>query len=107
MAKSFGKFGGPAGAMHKGRGVTTQKPGVASQEGSTGLSGGAGDPQAGPAGAGFYKAGPGNKDYAGTQAPGTSGPSKSGGNGKFAVGGKGSMFSNRGSTPARGGSSSV
>lgn len=94
---------GPPGAMHGARGVTTQKPGMSSQEGSAALSGGAGDPQAGPPGAGFYKAGPGNKDHAGTQTPGTSGPSKSGGNSKFAEGGKGAMFGNRGSLAARGG----
>jgi len=106
MAKSFGKFGGTT-SMHGAKGVTTQKPGVSSQEGSTSLGGGAGDPQAGPSGAGRYSASGTNKDYAGTQTPGTSGPSKSGGNAKFAEGGKGSLFGNRGSLAARGGSSSV
>lgn len=94
---------GGSGSMHGPTGVTTQKPGVSSQEGSTSLGGGAGDPQAGPSGAGFYSNSGTNKDYAGTQSPGTSGPTKAGPNGKFAVGGTTAMFGNRGSLPARGG----
>lgn len=104
--KSWGKLGG-SHPMHGGKGVATQKPGVSSQEGSTGLSGGAGDPQAGPSGAGFYSSATSNKDYAGTQSPGTSGPTKSGGNAKFAEGGKTPMFGNRGSQAAPGGRSGV
>lgn len=102
MAKGFGKFGGN-GKMHGPRGVTTQKPGVSSQEGSTKLSGGAGDPQAGPSSAGRYSSSTSNRDYAGTQTPGVSASTKSGGNAKFAEGGKGSMFGNRGSVAAQGG----
>lgn len=92
--------------MHGARGVGNQKPGVASQEGGGALSGGAGNPSAGGPGAGFYSAATTNKDYAGTQSPGTSGPTKSGGNAKFAEGGKHAMFGNRGSMPCKPGSSS-
>ena len=40
------------------------------------------------------------------QKPGTSGPSKSGGDGKFAEGGKTAMFGNSGSQPALAGRTS-
>jgi hypothetical protein len=99
---NWGKLGG-SHAMHGARGTATQKPGVSSQEGSDKLSGGPGKPVAGPSGAGFYSSATTNKDYAGQQAPGTSGPTKQGGNAKFAEGGKHAMFGNRGSLPARGG----
>lgn len=106
MAKGFGKFGGSA-KMHGRTGVATQKPGVSSQEGRGALSGGAGNPQAGPRNAGFYSSEGTNKDYAGTQLPGVSGATKSGGNSKFAEGGKNAMFSNSGSRAARPGRSSA
>ena len=93
---------GGSHSMHPARGTATQKPGVSSQEGSSGISSGQ-EPQAGGPGAGFYSSATTNKDYAGTQAPGTSGPTKSGGNAKFAEGGKHSMFGNNGSRPAPGG----
>jgi hypothetical protein len=47
-----------------------------------------------------------NRDYAGTQSAGDSAAKKSGGNSKWAEGGKGQMFGNRGSLPAQGGKSS-
>ena len=102
MAKGFGKFGG-SGKMHGRTGVAAQKPGVSSQEGRAALGGGPGTPSPGGPGAGFYSASTSNKDHAGTQSPGTSGPTKGGGNAKFAAGGKGAMFGNRGSSAARGG----
>lgn len=89
--------------MHSNTGTGTQTPGVSSQEGSG--SGGDGKPTAGPSSAGFYSSEGTNKDYAGTQASGTSGATKEGGNAKFAEGGKTPMFGNRGSQPARGGQS--
>lgn len=99
---------GGSGSMAPPRGVATQKPGVSSQEGSTGLSGGAGDPQAGPPGAGFYsQPSTTNKDYAGTQMAGVSAATKSGGDAKWAAGGPASMCPNTGSTPAVGGRSGV
>lgn len=104
MAKNF--IDGGNTPMHGRTGVATQKPGVSSQEGTSALSGGAGDPQAGGPGEGFYSNSGTNKDYAGAQVAGTSGPTKSGGNGKFAEGGKTAMFGNRGSIPAQGGKSS-
>jgi hypothetical protein len=94
-------------AMQGRVGVGAQKPGVSSQEGRAALSGGPGKPTAGPPGAGFYSPATTNKDYAGTQAPGISGATKSGGNSKFAEGGKNAMFGNTGSRPARGGRSSA
>jgi hypothetical protein len=46
-----------------------------------------------------------NTDYAGTASPGTSSPTKKGGDSRFAEGGSTHMFSNRGSLPAKGGCS--
>lgn len=101
-------LGGGSGSMHGPRGTATQKPGVSSQEGDAALSGGAGDPDAGPPGAGFYsQPSTTNKDYAGTQMAGISGPTKSGGDAKFAAGGTSPMCPNTGSTPAVGGRSGV
>jgi len=100
---NWGKLGG-SHAMHGARGTAQQKPGVSSQEGSDTL-GSDQKVKAGPSGAGFYSTATTNADYAGTQKPGTSGPTKAGGDAKFAEGGKGSMFGNRGSLPARGGHS--
>jgi hypothetical protein len=88
--------------MHSPTGTGTQKPGQSAQQGSSSI-GSSQDVQPGPPGAGFYADASTNKDYAGTQSAGTSGPTKSGGNSKFAEGGKGSMFGNRGSLAARGG----
>lgn len=99
---NWGKLGG-SHSMQGQHGVGTQKPGVSSQEGSKGAMSKSIEPQAGPSGAGFYSSATTNKDYAGPQVPGTSGPTKSGGNAKFAEGGKHAMFGNRGSLPARGG----
>jgi hypothetical protein len=98
---NWGKLGGSHG-MHRKDGVGTQKPGVSSQEGSGAMSKSIA-PTAGPSGAGFYSTATTNKDYAGQQAPGVSAATKSGGNAKFAEGGKHAMFGNRGSLPARGG----
>lgn len=89
-------------SMHGPTGVGNQKPGVSSQEGTSAISSGQ-EADAGPPGAGFYSSGATNKDYAGAQSSGTSGPTKSGGNSKWAEGGKTSMFGNTGSRPARGG----
>ena len=100
---NWGKLGG-SNSMHGKTGTGTQKPGVSSQEGSGSLRRGI-EPDAGPSGAGFYGKETSNKDYAGTQSPGVSAATKSGGNGKFAEGGKGQMFGNRGSQAARGGHS--
>lgn len=100
MAKTFAKGG--SGKMHGRTGTGTQRPGGSSQEGGGRLGGGVAV-KAGPTGVGFYSNAATNKDYAGTQLPGVSSATKSGGNGKFATGGKGSMFGNRGSLAARGG----
>lgn len=100
---NWGKLGGTH-AMHPARGTAEQKPGVSSQEGSAALTSDQ-KVKAGPSGAGFYSTATTNKDYAGTQTPGVSAATKSGGNAKFAEGGSGQMFGNRGSLPARGGHS--
>ena len=97
---------GGKNSMFGPRGTGTQSPGVSSQEGKSAI-GSSGDPQAGGASDGYYSSGATNKDFAGPQAAGTSSPTKSGGNAKFAEGGKGSMFGNTGSTPAVGGRSGV
>lgn len=91
--------------MHGAVGTGPQKPGQSAQEGSGPMSGD-GTPGAGPPGAGFYSSGATNKDYAGMQDPGTSGPTKSGGNAKWAEGGKTPLFGNTGSRPAIAGRSS-
>jgi hypothetical protein len=104
MAQSWGKLGG-SHPMHSARGTATQKPGVSSQEGSSSIGSGQ-EPEAGPPGVLGYSSGATNKDYAGTQQPGSSAQNKSGGNSKFAEGGKTPMFGNRGSLPARGGRTS-
>jgi hypothetical protein len=93
---------GGTNAMHTARGTGTQTPGQSSQEGSSAI-GSSGDPQAGPANVVGFGDAATNKDYAGTQSPGTSGPTKKGGDAKFASGGSTPMFGNRGSLPARGG----
>jgi len=90
-------------SMAPARGVGAQKPGVASQEGSSAISSSQ-EPQAGPSSAGFYSSGTTNKDHAGTQTPGISGSKKSS-NTKWAEGGKHAMFSNRGSSPCKPGQS--
>jgi hypothetical protein len=100
--KNWGKLGGPSGVMHKWSGTGTQTPGQSSQEGTgskTGIAPHAGgmDP--------LSTRGEGNKSYAGTQTPGQSASNPSGGNGKFAEGGRSSMFGNRGSLPAKAGQS--
>ena len=100
----WGKLGG-SHSMHPGKGVGNQKPGVSSQQGGGALTGGAGDPDAGPPGAGRYSSGATNKDYAGTQTPGSSASKKSGGNDKWAKGGSGKMFGFSGSKAAQGGRS--
>lgn len=91
---NWGKLGGN-GKMHGFEPVGTQKPGVSSVD----MSGGSrrGIEAKGGSAHGFYSSGTGNKDYAGTQAAGTTGPEKAGPNNKFAEGGKNSMFGNRGS----------
>ena len=99
-------LGGGSHPMHGPTGVGNQKPGVSSQEGTSSISSGP-EVDAGPPGAGFYSSGATNKDYAGTQNPGVSASDKSGGNGKWAEGGKTSMFGNQGSRPAQAGKSSA
>ena len=102
---NWGKLGG-GGKMYGASGTATQKPGVSSQEGRTGMNRNQ-KVQAGPSGAGFYSGESTNKDYAGTQTPGVSAATKSGGNAKFAEGGSGGMCPNRGSQPAQAGKSSA
>lgn len=100
---AWGKLGG-SHSMFGPKGVGAQKPGVSSQQGTASISS-SGDPQAGGPGTGFYSSGASNKDYAGAQKSGTSGPTKSGGNSKFAAGGTHAMFGNRGSLPCKPGQS--
>lgn len=97
---NWGKLGG-SHSMQGKHGVGTQKPGVSSQEGSKGAMSKSIEPQAGPSSAGYYSSATTNKDYAGQQAPGTSGPTKMGGNAKFAEGGRHSMFGPGSSKAAR------
>ena len=67
---NWGELGGN-NSMHDFRGTGTQSPGVSSQEGTGGREGI--EPKAGGQ-VGFYSSGASNKDYAGTQQAGTSGP---------------------------------
>jgi hypothetical protein len=92
----WGKLGG-TNPMHGPRGTAQQKPGVSLGSDIKVKPGGSGE--------GFYSSGATNKDYAGTQKPGVSAATKAGGNAKFAEGGTHAMFGNRGSLPAKGGSS--
>jgi len=100
---SWGKLGGPTGVMHSFSGTGTQTPGGSSQEGRGGKTGIA--PRAGGKDP-LSTRSSSNKDYAGTQTPGHSGSTKSGGNDKFASGGTTSMFGNSGSRPVKPGQSS-
>ena len=100
---SWGKLGGPTGRMHGWSGTGTQSPGGSSQEGSGGKTGIA--PKAGGKDP-LSTRSSSNKDFAGTQVPGQSASTKTGGNSLFAAGGKGSMFGKTGSRPAPGGRSS-
>lgn len=105
---NWGSLGGNT-KMHSFRGVGTQTPGQTSQEGS----GGRRDQTAkgGPSGIASQdnskhgrtmSAKPsGNRDYAGTASPDTTGPTKHGGDSRFAEGGKTHMFGNTGSQRAR------
>jgi hypothetical protein len=95
---NWGKLGG-GGKMHGFDGTGTQKPGGSSQEGSGSKRGI--EPKAGGA-VGFYSAS-GNKSYAGTQTPGQSAATPSGGNDKFAKGGSTKMFGHTGSQRVEGG----
>lgn len=90
--KKWGTLGG-SGHMKGFTGTGAQKPGGSSQQG-TGSKRGI-EPKPGGT-VGFYSAS-GNKSYAGTQTPGGSSANPSGGNSKFAAGGSGKMFGNRGS----------
>lgn len=102
--KSWGKLGGASGQMHKFEPTGTQEADRTSQEpqgGSRrGIEAKGGNNKA------FYSSGAHNTDYAGQQKPETSGPTKEGGNHKFAEGGTTKMFGNRGSMRAEGGKSS-
>ena len=91
---NWGSLGGD-GHMHGFAPTGKQESGVSSQEGHSGSRRGI-EPQAGPTGQ-YYSSGTTNRDYAGTQEAGTSGRTKSGPNNKFAEGGKGHMWGNRGS----------
>ena len=102
---NWGKFGG-SGSMHGKTGAGPQKPGVSSQEGHTSMSRNIA-PQAGPPSPYFGGDASSNKDYAGTQSPGVSAATKSGGNAKWAAGGSGGTCPNRGSIPAQAGKSSA
>lgn len=104
---NWGKLGGTH-AMHGATGTAQQKPGVSSQEGSTSLNSNQKVQPGGPAAFvsdGSKGSSATNKDYAGTQTPGVSAATKSGGDDRWAKGGSGQMFGNRGSLPARGGHS--
>src|SRR5262245_44806586 len=96
---SFAKAGGKH--MFGFRGTGTQTPGQSAQAGTGPKRGIA--PKAGPTG--LVGNGQSNKDYAGTQTPGVSAATKKGGDSKFAAGGSGRMFGNRGSRPAPSGQS--
>jgi hypothetical protein len=100
--KSWGKLGGGSGKMHKFDPVAAQTPGQSSQEGSGGNTNIKVKP--GPSSVMGYSAS-GNKSHAGTQTPGQSAAQPTGDGSKFAKGGSTSMFGNRGSIPAKGGSS--
>jgi len=91
---NWGEFGGN-NSMRGWSGTGTQTPGQSSQEGKGSKRGI--EPKAGPSNVIGYSEGASNKDYAGTKEPGCSGPTKSGGNKKFAEGGSGHMWGNRGS----------
>jgi hypothetical protein len=93
--------------MHGNVGTGPQQPGKSSQEGGHAGKDPGAKVSGGPASGGFYASGATNKDYAGSQKEGTSAASKSGGNSKFAEGGKTPMHSNRGSVPAQAGKSSA
>jgi hypothetical protein len=99
--RTWGSLGGNH-AMHGWSGTGKQTPGQSSQEGTGPKRGIA--PHAGPTG--LAGNGQTNKDHAGTQVPGQSASMKSGGDAKFAEGGKTSMFGNRGSIPAKPGCTS-
>ena len=102
ITKSWGTLGGN-GKMHSFEPTGTQVPDRTSQEGH---SGSRRDIAAKGGGTGLAgSTGTGNKDYAGTQQAGTSGATKTGGDHKFAEGGKTSMFGNRGSMRAEAGKS--
>lgn len=93
---NWGKLGG-GGHMSGFRGTGRQEPGQSAQEGTgprRGIEAKGGNNNA------FYSSGASNKDYAGTQQAGTSGPTKTGGDSKFAQGGSTKMFGNRGSQKA-------
>jgi hypothetical protein len=103
VKKSWGTLGGN-GKMHAFAGAGVQKPAVSSQEGhATGrreqkVSAGNGH--------GFYSSGVSNRSYAGTQSPGVSATTPSGGKSKFASGGTTKMFGNTGSNRVEGGRTS-
>ena len=100
---TWGKLGG-TNPMHGKEGTGTQTPGHSSQEGGGALSTDHA-PQAGSSSVIGYSSGASNKSYAGTQTPGVSAATPTGGDQKFAEGGKTPMFGNRGSLPAKGGCS--
>ena len=98
---NWGSFGGNT-PMHSWSGSGPQEPGQSSQAGRggkrEGTAKGGGDKA-------FVSSGVHNTDFAGTKEAGCSGPSKTGGNEKFASGGKTHMWGNRGSKPAVAGQS--
>lgn len=98
---NWGSFGGST-KMHAFAPTGTQEPGHSSQEGHSGSRKGI-EPKAGPSNVMGYSSGTSNKSYAGCQTPGQSSSMPSGGDAKFAAGGKGHMCGNTGSqkqTPA-------
>jgi hypothetical protein len=102
-AGNWGKFGGST-KMHSFDPVGAQQSGVSSVEGSGGSRTDI-KVKPGPSSVMGYSES-GNKSHAGTQTPGQSSSMPSGDGGKFAKGGSGNhMFGNRGSSPAKGGSS--
>jgi hypothetical protein len=100
---NWGSFGGN-GHMAKFDGTGTQTPGQSSQEGSGPRRGGVA--AKGGNNAAFYSSAGTNKSYAGTQTPGQSASCPTGGDQKFASGGKTHMHGHSGSQRAIAGQSS-
>jgi hypothetical protein len=93
----WGSFGGNT-PMHSFSGTGKQVPGQTAQEGAAKQRGTSKPYKAEGGSTGqYYSSGASNRDFAGTQEPGTSGRTKTGPNNKFAEGGKTHMWGHRGS----------
>ena len=86
----WGELGGN-NKMFGFAGTSTQEPGQSAQEGRSGGKRGI-EPKAGSSNVAYVSSGAHNTDYAGTATPGGSGPTKHGGDAKFAEGGKTHMW---------------